>query len=65
VLPDHKSISSVVYPGLPLHPFGRGEADVRLGGMLSIRVRGGEQAAISTAARVLWKRASRSAASRA
>jgi cystathionine gamma-synthase len=57
----HASIAEVLYPGLASH---RGY-DVALrqmsggfGGMLSIRVRGGEAAAISAAARVeLWKRA--------
>jgi len=50
----------VLYPGLPSHP-GHAVAAKQMsgfGGMLSIRVKGGEQAAISTAARVeLWKRA--------
>ena len=50
----------VLYPGLPSHP-GHAVAAKQMsgfGGMLSIRVKAGEQAAISTAARVeLWKRA--------
>jgi cystathionine gamma-synthase len=57
---NHASVSSVLYPGLPAHP-GHAVAAKQMsgfGGMLSIRVKGGEQAAISTAARVeLWKRA--------
>ena len=57
---NHQCVSSVLYPGLPTHP-GHAVAAKQMsgfGGMLSIRVKGGEQAAISTAARVeLWKRA--------
>jgi cystathionine gamma-synthase len=57
---NHGSVSSVLYPGLPSHP-GHAIAAKQMsgfGGMLSIRVKAGEQAAISTAARVeLWKRA--------
>ena len=54
-------MAEVLYPGLPSHP-GHDVAKRQMrdgfGGMLSIRVRGGEAAAISTAARVeLWKRA--------
>ena len=53
-------VQSLLYPGLPSHP-GYAVAAKQMsgfGGMLSIRVKGGEQAAISTAARVeLWKRA--------
>src|SRR5205085_345462 len=56
----HAGVASVLYPGLPSHP-GHAVAVRQMsgyGGMLSIRVKGGEQAAISTAARVeLWKRA--------
>jgi cystathionine gamma-synthase len=58
---NHASISTVLYPGLPSH---RGHAVAArqmsggYGGMLSIRVKGGERAAIDAAARVeLWKRA--------
>jgi cystathionine gamma-synthase len=58
---EHPLISDVLYPGLPRHPGHAIAARQMTGGfsgMLSIRVRGGEQAAISTAARVeLWKRA--------
>jgi len=57
---NHQAVSSVLYPGLPSHP-GHAVAARQMcgfGGMLSIRVRGGERAAIDAAARVkLWKRA--------
>ncbi len=54
-------VSTVLYPGLPSHP-GHAIAARQMrggfGGMLSIRVTRGEEAAVSTAARVkLWKRA--------
>jgi cystathionine gamma-synthase len=53
-------VSSVLYPGLPSHP-GHAVAARQMsgfGGMLSVRVKGGERAAIDAAARVkLWKRA--------
>src|SRR5580704_957409 len=54
-------ISDVLYPGLAQHP-GHAVAARQMsggyGGMLSIRVKGGERAAIATAAQVrLWKRA--------
>jgi len=57
----HPMVSEVLYPGLPSFS---GHADARkqmkggFGGMLSVRVKGGERGAIATAARVdLWKRA--------
>ena len=57
---NHPLVASVLYPGLPSHP-GHAVAAKQMSGfgaMLSIRVKGGEQAAISTAARVeLSKRA--------
>jgi len=57
---NHQSVSSVLYPGLPSHP-GHDTAKRQMsgfGGMLSIRVKDGERAAIDAAARVkLWKRA--------
>lgn len=57
---DHQSISAVLYPGLPSHP-GHAVAARQMsgfGGMLSIRLKGGERTAIDAAARVnLWKRA--------
>lgn len=54
-------IAQVLYPGLPGHP-GHAVAARQMqggfGGMLSLRVAGGEQAAIAAAAKVgLWKRA--------
>jgi len=57
----HPRIEEVLYPGLKGHP-GHAIAAKQMqggfGGMLSIRVKGGEGAAIATAARVkLWKRA--------
>ena len=57
----HPQIAEVLYPGLPSHP-GHALAAKQMqggfGGMLSLRVKGGEQAAIATAAKVkLWKRA--------
>jgi cystathionine gamma-synthase len=58
---NHARVSEVLYPGLASHA---GHTIVKrqmkggFGGMLSIRVRGGEAAAIATAAKVeLWKRA--------
>jgi cystathionine gamma-synthase len=60
-LANHPAVGAVLYPGLPHHP-GHAVAARQMqngfGYMLSIRVRGGEQAAIAAAARVqLWKRA--------
>jgi cystathionine gamma-synthase len=59
-LANHQSVSTVLYPGLPSHP-GHQIALRQMsgyGGMLSIRVKAGERAAIDAAARVqLWKRA--------
>jgi cystathionine gamma-synthase len=57
----HPKVSQVLYPGLPSHP-GHDVAAKQMhggfGGMLSLRVAGGEAAAIATAANVrLWKRA--------
>ena len=57
----HPRITGVLYPGLKDHP-GHAVAAKQMkggfGGMLSIRVKGGEEAAIATAARVkIWKRA--------
>ena len=60
-LSNHAAVSAVLYPGLPHHPgheVARRQMRGGFGGMLSIRVRGGAEAAIATAARVnLWKRA--------
>jgi cystathionine gamma-synthase len=57
----HHAVAEVLYPGLPSHPghdVARRQMEGGFGGMLSIRVRGGQSAAITTAAGVeLWKRA--------
>jgi cystathionine gamma-synthase len=57
----HPAVAAVLYPGLASHPqhaVARRQMAGGFGGMLSLRVRGGERAAIGTAARVeLWKRA--------
>lgn len=57
----HPLVREVLYPGLPTHPgheIAARQMQGRFGGMLSIRVADGEQAAIATAANVaLWKRA--------
>ncbi|HYA73767.1 MAG TPA: PLP-dependent transferase, partial [Roseiarcus sp.] len=60
-LSNHAAVAAVLYPGLAVHPgheVAKRQMQGGFGGMLSIRVREGEQAAIATAARVkLWKRA--------
>lgn len=60
-LTDHAALADVLYPGLPRHPgheTARRQMSGGFGGMLSIRVNGGEAAAIKAAARVeLWRRA--------
>jgi len=57
----HAKVEAVLYPGLPTHPGHATAARQMRGGfsgMLSLRVKGGEAAAIATAANVkLWKRA--------
>ena len=57
----HPAVAEVLYPGLPDfpgHALAARQMSGGFGGMLSIRVRGGEAAAIATAARVeVWKRA--------
>ncbi|BBK37970.1 cystathionine gamma-synthase [Allostella sp. ATCC 35155] len=57
----HPRVAEVLYPGLASHPghaVARKQMKGGFGGMLSIRVHGGERAAIDAAARVeLWKRA--------
>ncbi|HLH89913.1 MAG TPA: PLP-dependent aspartate aminotransferase family protein [Xanthobacteraceae bacterium] len=59
-LRGHPAVAAVLYPGLPAHP-GHTIAARQMSGfgaMLSIRIAGGERAAIATAARVrLWNRA--------
>jgi cystathionine gamma-synthase len=58
---DHSKIERALYPGLgndPGHAIAKKQMQGGFGGMLSIRVKGGESAAIATAARVkIWKRA--------
>jgi cystathionine gamma-synthase len=60
-LSNHACVAEVLYPGLPHHPgheLAKRQMRGGFGGMLSIRVRGGEAAAIATAAGVkIWKRA--------
>ena len=57
----HPRIEAVLYPGLaecPGHAVAKRQMTGGFGGMLSIRVKGGEAAAIACAARVkIWKRA--------
>jgi cystathionine gamma-synthase len=60
-LARHPKVEAVLYPGLPEHP-GHAVAAQQMqggfGGMLSVRVKGGADAAIAAAARVeIWKRA--------
>ncbi len=60
-LAAHPHVTEVLYPGLPASPghrIARRQMTGGFGGMLSIRVRGGEAGAIRTARDVrLWKRA--------
>lgn len=60
-LQHHPGVERVLYPGLPTHKghtLAARQMTGGFGGMLSILARGGEAAAIGTAARVgLWKRA--------
>lgn len=60
-LAAHPHVAEVLYPGLPGfagHDLAKRQMQGGFGGMLSIRVTGGEDAAIATAARVqVWKRA--------
>lgn len=60
-LSRHPDVVRVLYPGLPQHPghaVAARQMENGFGFMLSVQVRGGEAAAIGTAARVgLWKRA--------
>jgi cystathionine gamma-synthase len=57
----HPMVAEVLYPGLPSfqgHAVAKKQMSGGFSGMLSVRVKGGERAAIATAARVeLWKRA--------
>lgn len=58
---EHPDVADVLYPGLPWHgnhAVARRQMRGGFGGMLSIRVKAGREAAIATAAHVdLWKRA--------
>ncbi|MDC0742046.1 trans-sulfuration enzyme family protein [Polyangium mundeleinium] len=60
-LEPHPRVLSVMYPGLssfPTHVVAARQMDGGFGGMLSVRIRGGEEAAVRVASRVsLWKRA--------
>jgi len=60
-LAGHERIEAVLYPGLEAHPghaVAAGQMQGGFGGMLSVRLKGGEAAAIAAAARVeVWKRA--------
>jgi cystathionine gamma-synthase len=60
-LAKHPDVVEVLYPGLPTfagHEVARRQMTGGFGAMLSIRVRGGESAAIATAANIkVWKRA--------
>ena len=57
----HPRIEAVLYPGLQSHPgheVARRQMEGGFGGMLSVRVKGGQTAAIAAAAKVeVWKRA--------
>ena len=55
IAPSHPQVAQVLYPGLPTfpgHDLAARQMRGGFGGMLSIRVRGGEAAAVATAARV-------------
>lgn len=60
-LSNHAAVAEVLYPGLETHPehaLAKRQMRGGFGGMLSIRLRGGQAAAINAAANVrLWKRA--------
>lgn len=60
-LSSHPAVAEVLYPGLPTHaghPIAERQMQGGFGGMLSIRLSGGESAAIAVAARTqIWKRA--------
>ena len=60
-LSSNPHVAAVLYPGLrsfPGHAIAARQMTGGFGGMLSVRVKGGEQSAIATAAHVeLWKRA--------
>jgi len=58
---DHPSVAQVLYPGLEMHPghlIAKKQMIGGFGGMLSVRMRGGRQAAIQAASDMrLWRRA--------
>ena len=60
-LAAHDQVEEVLYPGLegaPGHALAAKQMTGGFGGMLSVRVKGGEMAAVATAARLkVWKRA--------
>nr|WP_294514263.1 PLP-dependent aspartate aminotransferase family protein [uncultured Rhodopila sp.] len=60
-LAAHRGVEAVLYPGLPGfpgHDLAKRQMQGGFGGMLSVRVKGGTEAAIAAAAKVrLWKRA--------
>jgi len=60
-LNGHPQVREVLYPGLPKfpgHEIAKRQMHGGFSGMLSVRIRGGEQAAIATAANIrIWKRA--------
>lgn len=54
-LKKHRNVAAVLYPGLPDHPghdIARRQMQGGFGGMLSVRVKGGEAAAVGVAARL-------------
>ncbi len=54
-LKKHRNVASVLYPGLPDHPghdIAKRQMQGGFGGMLSVRVKGGEAAAVGVAARL-------------
>jgi cystathionine gamma-synthase len=61
MLCDHHAVAAVLYPGLKTHPghdIAARQMDGGFGGMLSIRMKGGEKAAVEAASRVeIWRRA--------
>jgi cystathionine gamma-synthase len=58
---DHAAVAGVLYPGLPSHPghaIAARQMQGGFGGMLSMRIKGGAEAAIAVAARLeVWQRA--------
>ncbi len=61
MLSGHKALAEVLYPGLKSHPghdIAARQMSGGFGGMLSIRMKGGEKAAVEVASRVeVWQRA--------